>query len=62
MALPNFSKPFVIECDVLGRGIGVVPLQESKHIAYFSKILADKTAAKSTYEKEFIALVLAIQH
>ena len=34
VALPNFSKPFVLECDALGEGIGVV-LKKGKHLIDF---------------------------
>lgn len=36
--------------------------QDKRPIAYFSKALADSTLSKSVYEKELMALILAIQH
>ncbi|CAJ2637620.1 unnamed protein product [Trifolium pratense] len=62
LKLPNFAEPFEIECDAAGRGIGVVLMQGKQPIAYFSKALSDGNLAKSVYEKELMALVLAIQH
>lgn len=40
LALPNFSKRFLIEIDVSGEGIGVVLMQEEHHITYISKSLS----------------------
>ncbi|KAL4565288.1 hypothetical protein LXL04_029376 [Taraxacum kok-saghyz] len=62
LALPDFQSPIVVECDASGRGIGAVLMQNRKPIAYYSKALSDRNLAKSAYEREIMALVLAVQH
>ena len=60
LTTPDFTQPFVIECDASGTGIGVVLMQENNPIAFFSKSLAERWWGKSVYEKELMALAMAI--
>ena len=61
LALLDFSKPFVIECDALGVGINVVLMQGQRPIAFYSQALKGKSLHLSTYEKEFLALITAVK-
>ncbi|GJX89623.1 putative mitochondrial protein [Tanacetum coccineum] len=60
LALPNFDQEFVVETDASGKGIGAVLCQNGHPIAYWSKTLSAKHQALSTYEKEFLAVVAAL--
>lgn len=60
LALPDFSQPFIIETDASDYGIGAVLQQNGHPIAYVSKALGPRTQGLSTYEKESLAILLAI--
>ena len=61
LCLPNFDRAFEIECDASGIGIGVVLMQDSKPIAYFSEKLSGAALNYPTYDKELYALVRTLQ-
>ena len=61
LALPNFQEPFTVEIDICHDGIGAVLMQQGQPIAYLSKALGEKHKALSIYEKEFLALIMAVE-
>ena len=60
LAMPNFSIPFVVETDASATGMGAVLMQQGKPISYLSKAFNKKNMGFSVYEKELLALVLAV--
>lgn len=61
LALPDFSKNFVVETDACGYGIGAVLMQDSHPLAYISRHLKGKQLHLSIYEKQLLAVIFAVQ-
>jgi hypothetical protein len=62
LSLPNFLKPFVLETDSCDQGVGAVLMQDGHPLVYISKALGPKTRGLSTYEKEYLAILMVVDH
>jgi hypothetical protein len=62
LSLHGFTKTFVIEIDAGDYGIRAVLMQEGHPLAYLSKALGPKSRGLSTYEKKYMAILIAIQY
>lgn len=60
LALPDFDRPFSIETDACDSGVGAVLVQDGHLVAYMSKALGVMNQKLSTYEKEFLAVMMAV--
>ena len=60
LALPDFSLPFTVETNACDTGIGAVLSQQGHPIAFLSRALGVNNLKLSVYEKEFLAVMMAI--
>ena len=51
LALPDFTKEFVIESDASRVGMAVVLMHEKRVIAYVSQVFDGRQLGLSTYER-----------
>jgi hypothetical protein len=62
LQLPDFNKPFIIDCDASGLRFGVVLHQGVGPMAFFSHAIAPHHAKLTAYERELIGLVKEVRH
>lgn len=58
----DFPKYFVVECDASVISLGALLMQDGKPLAFYSKALSSNSFALSAYDRELMALVLAVTH
>jgi hypothetical protein len=61
LALPRFDDQFVINTNACDVGIGAVLSQNGHPLAYVSRSLGPRNRGLSVYEKEYLAILLAVQ-
>ncbi|KAK1606382.1 hypothetical protein QYE76_030055 [Lolium multiflorum] len=62
LQMPDFDKPFIVDCDASGAGFGAVLHQGDGPLAYFSRPFAARHLKLAAYEQELIGLVQAVRH
>jgi hypothetical protein len=61
LALPNFKETFEIETDACDYGVGAVLMQKGHPITFLSKALGPKNRGLSTYQKECLSILMAVE-
>lgn len=61
LALPDFSKDFIVETYASFVGLGAVLMHGGHPIAFISKVLANRHLSLSVYEKKLMSIVHAVE-
>lgn len=62
LQLPDFDKPFLVDCDASGSGFVSVLHQGDGALVFFSRPFVAHHHKLATYERELIGLVRAVHH
>lgn len=60
LSILAFGKQFIIEIDASDMGMGAVLMQDGHPVSFLSKAFWPRNEALTTYEKECLALVMAV--
>jgi hypothetical protein len=60
LALPDFTQPFVLECDTSSKEIKVLLMQNQHSIAFESRNLMDLEKLYLIYDKDILAIMHAL--
>jgi hypothetical protein len=60
LALPDFHKPFVVETNASGHGLGAVLMQQGQPLPYLRKTFGERNKHLPIHDKEFLALIMVV--
>jgi hypothetical protein len=62
LQLPDFTRPFIVDCDASNSGFGAVLHHGAGPITFLSRGVAPHHAKLAAYERQLIGLVKVVRH